>query len=215
MILEADGIEFSYNAKEKVLQSIYIKIAENEIVGLLGRNGSGKSTLLQILFGSLRAETQSVRIDGKKLVSQNKKLQKIAYLPQYTFVPENYCIETVCNDYNCDILALENFLEKQVTKSEKFGRLSSGEQRLVELFITLHSPKKFVLLDEPFSYLSPKMIDKIQKEIIAQKSKKGILLTDHLYQNVLQISDAIYFIQDGCTQKINHFEELKRLGYLR
>ncbi len=215
MTLEADGIEFSYDAKEKILQSIYIKVSENEIVGLLGRNGSGKSTLLQVLFGSLATETQSVRIDGKKLVSQNKKLQNIAYLPQYNFVPENYSIETVCKDYNCDVLAWENFIEKTMPKKQKFGLLSSGEQRLFEVFITLHSPKKFVLLDEPFSYLSPKMIDKVAKEIIVQKSTKGIVLTDHLYQNVMTISDEIYFIQKGCTQKIHQLQDLKNLGYLR
>ena len=215
MILEADGIEFSYDAKEKVLQSVYIKVAENEIVGLLGRNGSGKSTLLQVIFGSLSSETQSVRINGKKLVSQNKKLQQIAYLPQYNFVPENYTIETICNDYNCELIAFQNFIEKAIPKKQKFGLLSSGEQRLLELFITLHSSKKFVLLDEPFSYLSPKMINKISEEIIKQKSNKGIILTDHLYQNVINISDEIYFIQKGCTQKMNHLEDLKRLGYLR
>ena len=63
-LLEIDSVNFSYG-QHKIVSDVYLSIKSGEVVGFLGRNGCGKSTLLKIIFGSLRGENQSVRIDGK------------------------------------------------------------------------------------------------------------------------------------------------------
>ena len=53
------------------------------------------------------------------------------------------------------------------------------------------------MLDEPFSHVMPVYIETIKRLIVREKEKKGIIVTDHLYQNIIDISDSLYVINDG------------------
>lgn len=86
---------------------------------------------------------------------------------------------------------------------------------MIEILVMLFSDCNFLLLDEPFHSLSPIIIDKIKVLIKQQAKNKGIILTDHQYQNVLEISDQILLLKNGSTKVIHDLEDLKRNGYLR
>jgi ABC-type lipopolysaccharide export system ATPase subunit len=58
----------------------------------------------------------------------------------------------------------------------------------------LCSPSKFVLLDEPYNGLSPLMIEKVNALINA--IRKGILITDHNYENVIAISTKLMLMKE-------------------
>jgi len=47
-----------------------------------------------------------------------------------------------------------------------------------------------------------------------EKSTKGIIITDHLYENVIDLSDSLYLIYDSIARKIKDPNELKEFGYL-
>ena len=92
--------------------------------------------------------------------------------------------------------------------------LSGGEKKIVEVLLILYSDSKFILLDEPFNALSPKMIVEIQRMIKEQSKQKGIILSDHLYKEVLEVSDEIYLLSDSYLRQIKDLKELQRHGYL-
>lgn len=214
--LHVDSIEKSFGDK-KLLKDIFISCKTNEIIGILGRNGSGKSTLLEIIFGTISAENKFVRVGTKviKTVSDNKNI--IHYLAQNHFLPHHLKIKSIidllCDKKSAKMLKsnplIESFLE------EKSRNLSGGEKRLIEILVMLFSDCNFLLLDEPFHSLSPIIIDKIKVLIKQQAKNKGIILTDHQYQNVLEISDQILLLKNGSTKVIHDLEDLKRNGYLR
>lgn len=58
-------------------------------------------------------------------------------------------------------------------------------------------------------------IDMLKSRIVELSSVKGILLTDHQYQNVIDISDELYLMKDGVIKRINKIEYLKFYGYIR
>lgn len=213
--LHVDSIEKSFGDK-KLLKDIFLECKTGEIVGLLGRNGSGKSTLLEIIFGTISAENKFIRVGNKviKNISANRNI--IHYLAQDHFLPHHLTIKSiidlVCSKENAKILKknimITPFLE------EKPRNLSGGEKRLIEILVMLFSECKFLLLDEPFHSLSPKIIDKIKLLIVLQAKNKGIILTDHHYQNVLNISDRTYLLKEGTLKIIASTEDLRRHGYL-
>ncbi|MDN3605342.1 ATP-binding cassette domain-containing protein [Kaistella yonginensis] len=215
MNLHIDSIEKSFGEK-KLLQDIFITCNTGEIVGILGRNGSGKSTLMEIIFGTVKAENKFVRV-GKiiiKSVIDNRNL--IHYLAQDHFLPKHLKIKTIislfCNKEDAEILKRHHLIINFL--NEKPKNLSGGENRLVEILIMLFSDCKFLLLDEPFHSLSPKIIEEI-KLLIKQIAKhKGIIITDHQYQNVLEISDRVLLLKDGATKIVNGQQDLRRFGYL-
>ena len=84
--LEFDSLylEFGFH---RVLSSVYMSCATGQIVGLLGRNGSGKSCLMQVVFGTMGAESKSLRFNKIPLVENYLKKKVIAYLPQGHLLP--------------------------------------------------------------------------------------------------------------------------------
>ena len=213
-ILEADSIELSFESR-KILQSIHLAIPVGAVTAILGRNGGGKSCLLQIIFGTLEATYKSIRWNKTYLKYPYRQKGLVQYLPQYPLVPSYLSLEQGFRMYGVKIeeTALGERWEQQ--KKKTFGEFSGGERRFWETLMVLFSPSQFVLLDEPFSHLSPLYVEELKRLIQIQKHRKGILITDHLYRDVLEIADRTYLLQNGTTYLLqNPLQELKDRGYL-
>jgi len=211
--LYLDSVSHRYGVKQ-VLSSVYITCKVGEVVGLLGRNGSGKSTLLQIIFGSLQPHFKYARLNGK-VFNKGYLTGKIGYLPQENFIPGHLKLEKLLNlfvhTYKDQIVSID-FIGNHLQYT--MDSLSGGMRRLIECFLILYSDAAFVLLDEPFSQIAPLYIELIQHHIHLLKVKKGIIVTDHYYERVLEISDRIVLIQNGCNYQINNREDLAVYGYI-
>jgi len=96
----------------------------------------------------------------------------------------------------------------------KANQLSGGEKRLVEILLVLYSKASYLLLDEPFNGLSPIHKESIKNLIKSKANNKGIIVTDHDYRKVTEISDRIVLLHDGGTKNIKDVEELEFWGYL-
>ncbi|WP_243839389.1 AAA family ATPase [Flavobacterium sp. S87F.05.LMB.W.Kidney.N] len=86
--------------------------------------------------------------------------------------------------------------------------------RYLQVKLVLFNSSKFILLDEPFSGLSPKIIEIIVQLIKENSREKGILITDHQYENVMKISTILLLLKGGKLHKINEKAELVKNGYL-
>ena len=211
--LEADGVQLQYG-EWKILSDVYIKCETGSITGLLGRNGMGKSTLMNIIYGSKKAQSQSVRADGLRVSSAFQVPQLVAYLPQFNFIPEGLTIKKIFADFQVTFSSMvESMPELKDRYLSKFGELSGGQKRLVEIYLVLKTPGRFALLDEPFSMLSPLWIELVKSWIKEGKRNKGILLTDHLYHDVMGVSDQLYVLTNGKTHFIKDRAQVEWLGY--
>lgn len=214
--LHVDSIDKSFDDK-KILKDVFLSCEIGEIVGILGRNGSGKFTLLEIIFGTISAENKFVRVGTKVInnISDNKNI--IHYLSQDHFLPNHLKVKSIidlfCNRENAVILKSNELIIPFI--NQKTGNLSGGEKRLIEISVMLSSNCKFLILDEPFHSLSPKIIEEIKILIRKQSKNKGIIITDHQYKNIIEISDKFILLKDGSTKIVNGIEDLKKLGYLR
>ncbi|WP_207426043.1 ATP-binding cassette domain-containing protein [Pedobacter sp. SYSU D00535] len=210
-MLEIDSVQHSFGNQD-VLCGCYLSCSKGEVVGLLGRNGSGKSTLLKIMFGTQRADFMHMKLDGK-IVRQGFK-NSIAYLPQTTFIPGFIAIEKLLKDINTDYLIPEMTAFLPQVSGKKLQTLSGGELKLMETIWLLSRPADYVLLDEPFSGVAPLHIAIIQKLIKIASKKRGIVLTDHLYRPLLEISDRIVLLHNKSTYQIKSEAELVLYNYL-
>jgi lipopolysaccharide export system ATP-binding protein len=204
LIVDSVYKDFSGN---NILNGCYLQCQPGEVIGLLGRNGSGKSTLLKIIFGLTKASHQHIKIDNI-LVEKGYRNKQIAYLPQQNFLPHFLKIKEIIELYKLPETSLENFLESKNFLDLKVGALSSGQLRMFETFLILHHPAKYILLDEPFSQISPVNGEKIIDLINEKKKNKGIIITDHYYRNILSISDRIYLMKNGSCYAINSENDL-------
>lgn len=213
--LEVDSVILEFGSK-RVLHDIYVKCETNRITGLLGRNGTGKSCLLNIMFGTLKPLNGMVRINNEALLDSARKPADLMYLPQFGYIPKFLTLKRIFKDFKLDFFAFTNeFPEFKKHYHSRIGRLSGGERRIVEIYLIIVSATKFCLLDEPFSHVMPLHIDRIKDLIKREKKIKGIIVTDHLYEHIIDLCDEIYVIKDGETHLIKRVEEIESLGYAK
>jgi ABC-type multidrug transport system ATPase subunit len=215
-VLEIDSVQKKFDYKS-ILSDVYLKCKTGEIIGLLGRNGSGKSTLLKIIFGILDADFKFVRIDEVIKNRTSDLFKDISYLSQDNFIPNSFSVKKAI-ELSIESQKIKSFYDDEMIRSitdKKINHLSGGELRYLEIKLILLNPSKFVLLDEPYNGLSPIMIDKINQLIIENSNKKGIIITDHNYENVIKISSKLILMKEGKAFHLKDKNELINRGYLR
>ncbi|MBJ6111406.1 ATP-binding cassette domain-containing protein [Hymenobacter sp. BT523] len=215
-VLEADGIRIVFGQRQ-VLASIYLQVQTGQIVGLLGRNGSGKSVLLQTVFGARAVADASVRVNGRRVVPAFREPGLLNYLPQEALVPPSLSLAKAARLLGMDVdQATARFPELRSQLGKRVGELSGGSARLVQALLLLHQPTAFSLFDEPFSGVMPVHVETLAEEMQRLKSRKGLLITDHRYAEVLPLCDVVYLLHQGRLLKLEGDvrQQLRDHGYL-
>ena len=198
-----------------VLSDIFMRFETGSVTGILGRNGSGKSCLMKILYGTLAAQYSNVRYDGVTILNRYKHPEMIRFLPQSDFIPKQLTLKSVMDIFSCDLKWFTGlFPEFSDYLHQPFRHFSFGQKRLIETCLVLSADADFILLDEPFSYLMPVHVERLKGYINTIKTNKGIIITDHLYRELLTITDHIYLIHDGSSFTVKDEDELRMLGYI-
>jgi ABC-type Mn2+/Zn2+ transport system ATPase subunit len=212
--LTVDSVDLEFNGR-KILQDIYLDCSTGEVVGLLGRNGSGKSSLLKIIFGALTPTHKYLSINNEVLDKGYHK-NRIAYLPQHNYLPKGIRISSlakmlVAPQYWTEFSDLGIYQAHHIKKTEE---LSGGELRQLEMLMILYNRSNFILLDEPFTHVTPIQADYFKGIIKAVSKNKGIIVTDHQYHNIMDVSSRVILITNGCTKPITSPEDLVTYNYL-
>lgn len=217
-MLEVQNINKSFG-KKVILKNISFHCNIGEIIGIFGRNGSGKSSLLKIIHGTLKSNTGEIEINSEILTRKKIILSKlIAYLPQDTFLPGNIKVRNIIplffpdGDYQDKI-----FYAKGVSHiaNKKIGTLSLGQLRYLEILLIGHLEHPYMMLDEPFSMIEPLYIEIIKEFLISLKSEKGLIITDHYYKDVLEVTDRNFVIKNGEQLWVKDKIDLEGFGYLK
>ena len=167
----------------------------------------------------MKADSILIKINSE-IISQKNIIQskRIGYLPQDTFLPKERKVREIIplffpngDDQN------KIFYSPQVSSFEKIkvGKLSLGQLRYLELLIIGNLNHKFLMLDEPFSMIEPIYKDVIKSLLLELKKSKGIILTDHYYNDVLEITDKNFVIKDTEKIEILDKDDLVKYEYLR
>lgn len=210
--LRIDSLYKNFDHKQ-ILSGIHLQIKTGEIVGLLGRNGSGKSTLFSILFGALKPDDIYFLFNGKIIKNHLNFFKYISLSPQFVCLPKNIKVKTIINLTRSKVLlAQTDFINSYL--EERVGDLSFGTQRYLQTLMVLHNENPFCLLDEPFLGLSPILSAELKKIILHKSKEKGIVMSDHSYDDIKEILTKTYLLRETNILKIDDPEELIRFGYL-
>lgn len=190
-----------------ILDGIYLKVEPGSVCGVFGLNGSGKTTLIKIGAGIINPLSGSIFIDGKVFVYKSKYLRykSVSYLCQDSFLPKDISVRKLIDSFR--IKDNSDYIYKNLHTdllNQKIRNLSGGEHRLLEFILIISLNRPFILLDEPFTGIEPKIIEKIINLIsIERDNGKGILLTDHYHHYTSTIVDTAYLLKNGKCFRIN------------
>lgn len=214
--LEIHNLTKSFGSK-LVLNDVSISCKTGEVVGIFGRNGSGKSTLLKLIFGTVQADAITIRINSETILpKQIIPSRKIAYLPQEPFLPKGIKVRDVIPLFYDNNEQDKIFYAPGISKfaDTLIGKLSMGELRYLEILLIGYLNHSFLMLDEPFSMIEPLMKEMIKEALMNLKETKGILLTDHYYYDVMDISSRNVLVKEENIINIVSEEDLRKHNYL-
>ena len=212
--LLVDSVHLEFD-RLQVLQSAFITAQTGKVTGVLGRNGCGKSCLFKCIMGGLKPQNIFVRFNDEHDTDYAHIGKRVKYLPQNVFIPTTMTLGEAFELYGVDYDGLVSFDPKFHTYQRKTpGELSGGEVRIAEMYMVLNSDVEFCILDEPFSNVAPKHVEKMQQMIQEHKSSKGIIISDHMYESVMDITDNLFLLRDGYTFPIKTREDLIHHGYI-
>ena len=196
-----------------ILQNLNLSINPSEIVGLLGPNGAGKSVTFKVLLGIMKADKGEISVSGSPInnlpVHERSSKFKIGYIPQnesiFTGLSCEANLKAIAEIVIKNQDERQNLVENLLTefslndvRKVLAKNLSGGQKKKLVIARALINKPRILLMDEVFSAIDPITIEVI-KDIIINLQKRGIsiLITDHAFDNVLQISDKVFIISDG------------------
>lgn len=212
--LEIDSVQLSFGYRQ-ILTDCYLSCSSGEIIGILGRNGSGKSSLFEIIFGTLKPSNKFFSVNGQPCNNLFKS-KLVGYLPQGCIFPKDDTIKELLK-FLLDKVSIEKIkTDKRIGSmyTSKVRGLSGGELKYLEVLIMLNMNHPFLLLDEPFSGIEPIYQIEILNLIKQNPCKKGILISDHSYRNIMAVSHKLFLLKDGVLKQIIANTELETHGYV-
>ncbi len=226
MKLELTGVVKSFGGFQ-VLKGVDLVIDQPQLVGLIGPNGAGKTTLTNIITGMLEPTKGEIWFNGKRI--DGLKPYQIARLGLgRTFqVPRAFRRMTVLENLMVPALALNPAADrKQVRKkaeeilefltidhlrNEYGGRLSGGQQKLLELGRLLMLDPQILILDEPFAGVHPTLQRTIYGYIRRVREEgRAIILISHDMESIFTLSERLVvlnfgeIIADGPPEEVRH-----------
>ena len=200
----------------KALNNAAITVHAGEVMGFMGENGAGKSTLMNVLGGVFPADSGDIYIEGEKVEirsihdSQSKGVafihQELALEPYLTIAENIFLGREMKNSLGMiskDKMAeaAKPFLERvglDIDPNEFVGRLSLGQQQMVEIAKSFSLNAKILILDEPTSSLSEKEVTILFDTVNdLKKQGMGIIFITHKMAEVFRLCDAVTIMRDG------------------
>lgn len=204
------------------VSDVSFEVHAGEILGLIGPNGSGKSTLFNCILGQIPPSEGEVALDGQSITGLrpsalnrrgvSRTFQLLQVFPDLT-VRENLILagqEHVGSmltrligprDAGLGAKAdqMIGFFRLGHLTGEKAGRLSYGQQKLLDAAMALMAGPRLVLLDEPAGGVNPTMLEGLKERLAAYNREVGttFVVIEHNMEFVMSLCTRVLVLAEG------------------
>jgi len=221
MMLQVNNMTKSFGGIRAV-DDCSIEVKKGTITGLIGPNGSGKTTLFNIITGFYQPDAGSIHFNQKPI--HNLKPSRICHrgigrtfqitrlfwkmtvlenmiVPVRQFGWRALLSQGVKKSEEERAMELLEWVGLAKYRDEEVGKLSFGQQKLIEFIAILMSDPDLILLDEPAGGVNPVMIEKMMEMVDHLNSQgKTFLLVEHNMRLVMELCQHVIVLDHG--QKI-------------
>src|ERR1700752_4788206 len=197
------------------LDNVELKVRPGTFHALLGENGAGKSTLVKCIMGYYHATEGDILVGGREQAIGNPKdahalglgmvYQHFTLVPAMT-VAENLVLARddvpAVVDWSKEMKQLEAFLARmpfKVPLAAKVSDISAGERQKCKILKQLYLKRRFLILDEPTSVLTPGEADEVLGMLrdMVRRNELTILMITHKFREVMAFADEVTILRRG------------------
>jgi branched-chain amino acid transport system ATP-binding protein len=220
-ILSVQGLSVQFGAL-KAVHDVSFEAQPGRITAVIGPNGAGKSSLFNLISGAIRPTAGAVRFEGEDVTGQSPHQLLASGLSRSFQITNLFFDLTVRENLRLAAQFLERGrglfrpLDRSTTAAQRVdelldqfdlrakadelaGYLSHGEQRRLEIAVSLASRPRMLLLDEPTQGMSHTDTRETEALIRGLSRDHGlsILLVEHDVELVMQLSDHVLVMHQG------------------
>lgn len=208
-VLEIIDVCAAYG-EAQVLDRVSMRVAEGEIVALLGRNGMGKTSLVRSVMGlgSPRMTAGRISFDGANLAglrSHQISAKRIGYVPQgrrlfasLTVLEHLQMLDRGSPGAWSVRRVFDAFPRLEERKRHRGNQLSGGERQMLAIGRALMTGPRILLMDEPTEGLAPVTVELVEAILAAlRKEGLGVLLVEQNLYSALAVADRVYIFETG------------------
>ncbi|HEY8563966.1 MAG TPA: ABC transporter ATP-binding protein [Beijerinckiaceae bacterium] len=204
------------------VDDVSLAVRPGEILGVIGPNGSGKSTLFNCILGQLKPSSGRVRLDGEDVTGLaptalnrrgvSRTFQLLQVFPNLT-VRENLILAG--QEHRGSLLSrlagprdaglsseaerMTAFFRLSHLADAKAGRLSYGQQKLLDAAMAFMAGPRLVLLDEPAGGVNPTMLGTLRDRLKALNAEAGatFVVIEHNMDFVMALCTRLVVLAEG------------------
>lgn len=226
MSVEANGLGFSYDNEQLILDDISFSINPGEKICIMGEDGSGKSTLLRVLSGAFNSFEGGLLID--KLPVRNYQLESLrsqtGILLGLQDIFGGTLMENISMGYDsispqevlrlAEKIGLNHFLEELPdgfsTMLDPVGkRLSRNVIQRILLLRALVNQPRLLLLEEPWQGWDDADKQRIQQYLLNEKDAVTICVASS-DESFAQRCDTVLYMKNGRLIANGKWNEIKQ-----
>jgi general nucleoside transport system ATP-binding protein len=197
------------------LDNVDLKVRPGTLHALLGENGAGKSTLVKCIMGYYHPTEGAILVGDREQAIANPKnahalglgmvYQHFTLVPAMT-VAENLVLARddvpAVVDWAKEKKQLEAFLSRmpfKVPLDARVSDISAGERQKCEILKQLYLKRRFLILDEPTSVLTPGEADEVlgMLRTMVVNGDLTILMITHKFREVMAFADEVTILRRG------------------
>jgi ABC-type uncharacterized transport system ATPase subunit len=212
--IETVGMTMRFGAFT-ALDNVSIKVPAGTFHALLGENGAGKSTLVKCIMGFYHQTAGQLQVDDREVAIVSPRDAAALGLgmvyQHFTLVPsltgaENLVINRTgvpaIINWAKERQALAAFIETMpfaIPLDRPVSELAAGEKQKLEIVKQLYLGRRFLVLDEPTSVLTPAEADEMLGLVrgMTERGELTVLMISHKFNEVTKFADAVSVLRRG------------------
>ncbi len=211
-VLEAEGLDFSYDDSEQILFDVNLKIRKGEMLAIVGQNGAGKSTLCKVICGFEKNSKGKIIFEGKDISGDSirSRAMHIGYVMQN---PNQMISQAMIFDEVA--MGIKNLglnkeeIENRVYDTLKIcglyefrnwpiSALSFGQKKRVTIASILVMGPQIIILDEPTAGQDFRHYTEIMEFLVElNKQGKTIIMVTHDMHLMLEYTNRSLLFANG------------------
>lgn len=236
-LLQLDGVSKHFGALAAT-EDVSFAIEPGERVALVGPNGAGKTTLFNLICGELVPDAGAIHLDGRNVTRRSPESIAREGLGR-TFQRNSLFLDsTVYENVRLAVQGRRGVRFQMLRSVERYPRLreeteevlsrigladrsgvkvaelSYGEQRQLELGVTLATSPRVLLLDEPTAGMSARETQEMVTMLKSLPESVALLIVEHDMDVVTALAHRIVVlnfgrvIADGTPDAVRENEEV-------